>query len=270
MNGLNVLATMRRPSVGSVVGATLTGLVLIFLLMPILIIIPVSFSSARFLTFPPPGLSLQWYHMLLEQPEWGRSLVTSLKVAVMATVISVVLGVLASIALVRSRFSFKPLVYAFILSPMILPHVIIGLGVFFFFSRAGMVGSPLAIALAHAVVNVPVVVIIVSATLQSFDVLLEQAAIIMGATPFTAFRRITLPIIAPGVISSAVFCFLLSFDELLIALFLSSPTSVTLPIQIWHNTVMQISPAIAAVSTFLIGVSILVLLMLRLLRRTQG
>lgn len=253
---------------GVALGAVV-GLVLMFLIVPITIILPISFSSAQYLTFPPPGLSLQWYQRFLGRPEWMASLWLSLRVAGMSTVFSVVLGVLASLGLVRGRFRGKAVIYGVILSPMIIPSVITALAAFFFFARLNMIGSPLAMALGHTVVSLPVVVIIVSATLQGFDQRLEQAAVILGAGPWQAFRRVTLPIISPGVISAGVFAFLLSFDELVISLFLADPVSITLPVRIWNSTILQIEPTIAAVSSFLIGVAVISLGVVNLLRRSS-
>ena len=245
------------------------ALVLLFLVAPILIIVPISFSSAQYLKFPPPGFSLQWYRHFFGRPEWMASLWLSVRVATLSTVLTTILGVLASLALVRGRFRGKSVVYAVILSPMIVPTIITAIAVFFFFARLHLVGSAVAMALGHTVVALPLVVIIVSATLQGFDRRLEQAAISLGASPLTAFRRITLPLIAPGVISGALFAFLTSFDELLIPLFLAGPTSQTLPVRIWNSVIMQIEPTIAAVSSFLIGVAILVMLLAALVQRVR-
>lgn len=247
----------------------ISGAVLIFLVVPIVIIIPLSFSSAQYLTFPPPGLSLQWYERFLGRPEWIASLWLSLRVAVMSTALTLVLGVLASLALVRGRFRGKTAIYGIILSPMIIPTIISAIAIFFFFAKLHMVGSAVAMALGHTVVALPLVVIIVSASLQGFDQRLEQAAISLGASPFTAFRRITLPIIAPAVISGGLFAFLTSFDELLIPLFLSGPTAQTLPVRIWNSVILSVEPTIAAVSAFLFAVELVVLLSAALLQRAR-
>jgi putative spermidine/putrescine transport system permease protein len=237
--------------------------------MPITIIIPISFSSAQYLRFPPPGFSLQWYERFFGRPEWMASLWLSVQVAVLSTIFTVTLGVLASVALVRGRFPGKSAVYAVILSPLIVPTIITAIAIYFFFSRLNMIGSALAMALGHTVVALPLVVIIVSATLQGFDQRLEQAAISLGASPFQAFRRVTLPIISPGIISGGLFAFLTSFDELLIPLLLAGPTSLTLPVRIWNSVIMSIEPTIAAVSSFLIAVAIFVLLAANLLQRSR-
>jgi putative spermidine/putrescine transport system permease protein len=244
-----------------------TALVLLFILTPIVIIVLLSFSSARYLQFPPPGFSLQWYEAFMHDSRWMTSLWLSLRVSLMCTGLSLVLGVLAAIVLVRDNFPGKTAVYVIILSPLIVPGIIIAIAVFFLFSRLHMIGSPVAMALGQTVLTLPLVVIIVSATLQGFDQRLEQAAIILGASPIRAFFHVTLPIISPAVISSALFAFLASFDELLVPLLLADPTTMTLPVRIWASVIMQIDPTITAVSSVLIAVAIAVLLSAGMLRR---
>lgn len=244
------------------------ALIVLFLLAPILIVIPISFSSAKYLTFPPPGFSLQWYAEIVDRPEWMRAFWVSFKVAAVCVVLSLSLGIPASFALVRARFRLTPAFYALILSPMLLPSVVVGLGLFFLFSKFGLTGSIGGIALGQTVVIMPIVVVIITSTLQGFDRRLEQAALIFGASPLQTFRLITLPLIAPAIVSAALFVLLLSLDDLLITLFLSSPSTATLSIAIWNNTTMQISPVIAAVSVCLLGISVVVLTLISVLRRS--
>jgi len=241
-------------------------LILAFLLLPIVIIVMLSFSSGRYLQFPPPGLSLQWYERFFRDPQWMMSLWLSVRVSLMCTALSVALGVLASIVLVRKRFPGKTAVYVLILSPLIVPGIIIAIAVFFLFSRLHMIGSPVAMAIGQAVLTLPLVVVIVSATLQGFDQRLEQAAIILGASPARAFFHVTLPIVSPGVISSMLFAFLSSFDELLVPLLLADPTTMTLPVRIWTSVIMQIEPTITAVSSVLVAVALAVLVSASALR----
>jgi putative spermidine/putrescine transport system permease protein len=255
----------RRRALGAVAGLTL-----LFLVAPIVVVILLSFSSGRYLEFPPPGFSLQWYERFFNDPQWMTSLWLSVRVSGMCTLISVVLGVLASIVLVRERFPAKTAAYVLILSPLIVPGIIIAIAVFFLFSRLHMVGSPIAMALGQTVLTLPLVVVIVSATLQGFDQRLEQAAIILGASPVRAFFHVTLPIISPGVISGALFAFLASFDELLVALLLANPTTMTLPVRIWTSVTMQIDPTITAVSSVLIAFAVTVLLTAGVLRRGRA
>ena len=242
---------------------------ILFLIGPLLVIVPISFSPAQYLTFPPSGISLQWYDRFFGRPEWMDSVWVSLQVATISMVLTVILGLLASLSLVRGQFRGKTFIYSIILAPMIVPVIVTATGMFFFFSKLDMLGTVGAIALGHTIVALPIVVIIVSATLQGFDERLEHAAISLGASPATAFRRITLPMIAPGVVSGALFAFLTSFDELIIPLFLGGPRAQTLAVRIWNSVLLEIEPTIAAVSTFLIGVALIVLLLAGLLKRAR-
>jgi putative spermidine/putrescine transport system permease protein len=253
------------PGVAAVVG--LAGAVLLFLIAPVVIILIVSFSAADYLTFPPPGLSLRWYEQFLGVPSWRRAIWVSVQVATLTMVFATTIGLLASLALVRGCFRWKGAVYAFLLSPMIVPTIITAIGLYFFFAPLKATGSLLAMALGHTVLALPIVVIIIAATLQGLDIRLEQAAFSLGASRVTVLRRITLPLIAPGVISGALFAFLTSFDELLIPLFLSGPEVQTLTVRIWNSLLLEVDPTIAAVSSFLIGVTTTVLAASALLRR---
>jgi len=269
MKRIGALSGVRQLPVLFVLIGVVAGLDLLFLILPILLVLPLSFSSAQYLVFPPPGFSLQWYGQFFGRPEWMSSLFLSLQVSVMATALTCVLGLLASLAMVRARFPGKTAAYVILLAPMIVPSIITAVAIYLFLARFNMVGNALGMALGLTVVTLPLFTIIVSATLQGFDVHLEQAAISLGAGPLVAFARVTLPIIAPGVISGALFAFLTAFGDLLIPLLLSGPTTVTLSVRIWTNLVMQINPTIAAVSSFLTMVALVVLGSVGLLRRLQ-
>lgn len=249
----------QRTGPGSVALAAFVGAVLVFLLAPVAIILIVSFSGADYLRFPPPTLSFRWYQRFFGIAAWRRSIGVSAQVAVLTMVFSTALGFLASLALVRGRFRGKGAIYAFLLSPTIVPTIITAIGLYFFFVRIKATGSILAMALGHTVLALPVVVIIIAATLQGFDVRFEQAALSLGASRLTALRRVTLPLIMPGVLSAALFAFLTSFDELLIPLFLAGVEAQTLTVRVWNSLLLEVDPTIAAVSSFLIGVTIAVL-----------
>ena len=257
----------QRAGPGTWAVAALTGAVLVFLLAPVAIILIVSFSGADYLRFPPPFLSLRWYERFLGAPGWRQAIGVSIQVATLTMVFATALGLPAALALVRGRFRGKGAIYAFLLSPMIVPTIITAVGLYFFFVRIKATGSVLAIALGHTVLALPVVVIIVAATLQGFDVRFEQAALSLGAGRLTAFRRITLPLILPGVLSAALFAFLTSFDELLIPLFLAGVEVQTLTVRVWNSLLLEVDPTIAAVSSFLIGVTAAVLGASAVLRR---
>jgi putative spermidine/putrescine transport system permease protein len=249
----------QRLGPGTIAVTAWAAVVLVFLIAPVAIILIVSFSAADYLTFPPPGWSLRWYARFFSVPEWRRALGVSVQVATLTMVLATALGFLAALGLVRGRFRWKGAVYAFLLSPMIVPTIITAIGLYFFFVRFRATGSLLAMALGHTVLALPVVVIIIAATLQGFDIRYEQAALSLGATRLTTLRRITVPLIAPGVLSAGLFAFLTSFDELLIPLFLSGVEVQTLTVRIWNSLQLEVDPTIAAVSSFLIGVTTAVL-----------
>ncbi|VIO70574.1 Inner membrane ABC transporter permease protein YdcV [Bradyrhizobium ivorense] len=232
---------------------------LTYLTVPILVIIPLAINSSDYLRFPPQGISLRWFMTVLESSAWMGSAAVSLQIALTSTLLGVSLSMLAAVALVRARIRFKQAVYALILLPMIVPNIISAIAMFFFFADIQLGSGSLAIIIGHTVLAVPVSVIILCATLQGVDSRLESAALSLGADRFTAFRRITLPLIAPGIASAAIFAFLSSFDELVIALFMASPSTQTLPVRIWNAVLFQLDPTIAAVSTLLILVSALCL-----------
>ena len=237
----------------------LAGALLLFLIAPVIIILIVSFSGAHYLSFPPPYLSLRWYQRFLGTPSWRQAIGVSTQVALLTMLFATALGLLAALALVRGRFRGKGVIYAVLLSPLIVPTIITAIGLYFFFVRLKATGSIVAMALGHTVLALPVVVIIMAAALQGFDIRLEQAALSLGASRLTALRRITLPLILPGLLSAALFAFLTSFDELLIPLFLSGVEVQTLTVRVWNSLVLEVDPTIAAVSSFLIGVTAVVL-----------
>ncbi len=238
----------------------MAALVLLFLALPILIIFPLALTSADYLSFPPPGYSLRWVKSILGDSAWLGSIGLSLKVALLSTLVAVGISLLAALALVRHQFRFKQAMYALVLLPLIVPNVISAIAMFFFFADIKLVDGVLPIVIGHVIVSIPVAVIILSASLQGFDERLESAALSLGANRITAFRRITLPLIAPGVLSACIFAFLSSFDELLIAMFLAGTDQQTLPVRIWNSVLFQLDPKIAAVSALLVVVSILCLL----------
>jgi putative spermidine/putrescine transport system permease protein len=236
-----------------------SGLVLLFLVVPILIIIPMSFGSALSLEFPPRSLSLQWYFKYFTSPAWLRATGISFEVALGTTVLATVLGTLAAFGLVRGRFAGRNVLYALILSPLIIPGIVIAVAVYLVFVRVGLVGSPLGLVLAHTVLALPLVVVNVSATLKGFDESIERAAMSLGASPIRAFWHVTFPSIRPGIIAGAMFAFMTSFDEVIIAIFLSGRTATTLPKRMWDSVLLETDPTIAAISTMLILLTMLVL-----------
>lgn len=247
----------------------LCGLILLFLILPIIVIIPLSFNSDSFLMYPMSGFSLRWYDEFFGSDVWRTALKNSMIISPLATVLAVVLGTLASIGLVRANFPGKALLVSILIAPMVVPVVIVGVAVYLFFSPQGLSGSYTGLVLAHAVLGVPFVVITVTATLQGFDYNLVRAAASLGASPVTTFFKVTLPLVAPGVVSGALFAFATSFDEVVVTLFLASPEQSTLPRQMFSGIRDNISPTIAAVATVLIVLATLMLLVLERMRRNN-
>ena len=241
-------------------------LILAFLLLPILVIVPLSFSESSLLLYPIPAFSLKWYEALFQSDDWIRAARNSFIVAPAATVIATVLGTLAATGLHSSQFIGKSLLMAVIISPMIVPLVVVGVGIYLFFAPYGLTNSYSGLIFAHAALGAPFVVTTVLATLQGFDQNLVRAAYSLGAHPLRAFFTVTLPIIAPGVIAGALFAFATSFDEVIITLFLAGPEQSTLPRQMFTGIRENISPIIAAVATILIIFSTGLLLTLEWLR----
>lgn len=244
-----------------------SGLVLLFLLLPVLIVFPLSFSSGTYMSFPPPGLSLRWYASFFSSRSWIDSGLVSLKVAVPVTLLAVLLGTPAALGLARLRFPLRRAVDMLVLAPVIVPGIIVAIGTYFVYAQYGLVGHPIALVLGHTCLAVPFVVINVTAALQGVDSQLERAALSLGAPPWATFRAITLPLILPGVLAGAVFAFVTSFDELLIALFLSGTGAVTLPRRMFDEIRYDIDPTIAAVSSLLIVATTGLMLSAELLRR---
>jgi putative spermidine/putrescine transport system permease protein len=230
-----------------------------FLVLPLLVILILAFSDAPFLEFPPPGFSFRWFANFVYRPGWLAATRTSLEVASLTMIFATLIGGLASIALVRSSFRGKAFVTSLMLSPMVIPTVVFAIALYFLFARLGIVGTRLGLILSHVVLALPYVIIVISGALRSIDTSLERAAQVLGAPPATAFWRITLPAIRPAVLTAALFSFLASFDELVVALFISGTTAKTLPKRMWEGIREEIDPTTAAVAALLIFVSILFL-----------
>lgn len=241
--------------------------VLAFLVLPVLVIIPMSFTSGNLLAFPLPGLSLRWYASLLEGDAWIDAARNSVVIGLASTALALVLGTLAATGLARMNSALKPLIIGLVMSPVLIPIVITAVGMYFFFAGVGLSGTYVGLILAHTVLAVPFVVITVLASLEGFDSTMLRAAATLGAGPLTAFRRVTLPIIFPGVAAGGLFAFATSFDEIVVTLFLAAPTQRTLPRQIFSGVREYVSPGIAAVATLLIVLSAILLLTVQLLER---
>ena len=268
------------------------GLIFLFLIAPILIVFPLSFNKEPYfsftegmLAFDPTAFSVRWYidilHNGMIEPaavigwwsdlwsnsQWIRSIKNSFIIGIFATLLATGLGTLAAIGLSRSEMPFRRPIMALLISPMIVPLVIIGSGMFFFFSDIGIAKTYLGVIVAHAILGTPYVIITVTATLVSFDESLTRAAASLGANPFRAFFKVQMPLILPGVVSGALFAFITSFDEIVVVLQIADVRQRTIPRQMFSGIREQISPTILAVATILVILSIVLLTVVEMLRR---
>ncbi|OEO23174.1 polyamine ABC transporter permease [Pseudomonas sp. J237] len=252
-------------------------LVLFFLIMPILVIIPLSFNVEPFfsftkgmLTFQPEAYSMRWYSAIFSDPKWVLAIKNSFFIGICATVIATALGTCAAVGLARDDMPARRLITALLLSPMIVPLIITAAGMFFFYSDLGLAGNYLGVILAHAALGTPFVIITVTATLAGFDYSLVRAGLNLGARPVRVFWDIIMPLIRPGVISGALFAFITSFDEVVVILFMAGPQQRTIPRQMFSGLREQINPSILAIATLLIIFSIIMLVTIELLRRRSA
>ena len=270
------------------------GLIFLFLIAPIIVIMPLSFNAEPYFTFTqkmiafdPEGYSMRWYDRILthgmanpdiprddtwwsdawNNGQWIHSARNSIIIGVAATIVATVLGTIAALGLSRPEMPYRRLIMALLISPMIVPLIITATGLFFFYSAIGLAHTYAGIILAHAMLGIPFVIITVTATLVGFDHSLTRASASLGADPVTTFRLVIMPLILPGVISGALFAFVTSFDEVVVVLFVASFDQHTIPLQMWNGIREQISPTILAVATILVFFSIFLLTTIELLRR---
>jgi putative spermidine/putrescine transport system permease protein len=253
---------------------TICTAIFAFLILPLLVIIPLSFNAEDFFTFTRGMLafeadaySLRHYQNFFGDTNWTSALRNSFSIAPVATLISVVLGTLAAIGLSQPHMPYRGAVMAILISPMIVPLIISAAGMYFFYSKIGLQGTYWGVVLAHAALGVPFVIITVTATLVGFDRSLTRASASLGAGPVRTFFKVQMPLILPGVISGGLFAFITSFDEVVIVMFVGSASQQTLPWRMFTGLREQISPTILAVATILVVLSVLLLTTLELLRR---
>ncbi|RWI96576.1 ABC transporter permease [Mesorhizobium sp.] len=227
-------------------------LVAIWLVAPTLVVVPMSFNGNKSLSFPPQGFSWQWYENFVTNPEWSTSFLNSLKVASIVAVLATVLGTLAAFGLDRMKARPANLLRMLMLTPMVVPGVVLAIGIYAVYLDAQLVGTLPGFVLAHTILALPFVLIAVSANLEVFDRRLETAAASLGAGALTTFRTVTLPLILPGILSGLLFAFATSFDEIIVSLFITSPYLKTLPVQIFSSITRDADPTVAAVGTILL------------------
>lgn len=230
-------------------------LVVIFLILPTLFIIPMSFNSSQILEFPPSGFSLQWYLRIFSDSMWSKSITNSLVVALSTSILATVLGTLAAYAIVRGNFPGKNVISALLIAPLIIPVVMVAIGMFSVYVRHGLTGNMFGLVLAHTSLSLPFVLVMVSTSLRTIDLNLELAARGLGANRWRTFIMITFPLSLPGMAAGALFSFITSWDEVVAALFLTTARFRTLPVQMWSQLSERVDPSVAAVSTLLLVVT---------------
>ena len=246
------------------------GVMCVWLLAPIVIVCILAFSGDGYLHFPPSSLSLQWFTRFLGNAQWQRAMLSSVIIGLIACVVSTTVGFFCAYAFLRAEFRGKKLLLSLLLTPIIVPNIITAIAMYYLAGKLRLIGNLAWLGLCHAVIAMPIVLLILLSALHAVDPNLERAALGLGSSRARVFFRVVLPIALPGVMSAALFAFLASFDELLISLFLSGVRTQTLPVRIWNSLNLQVEPTIAAVSAFLIAVTCVVLGVDGVLRHRRG
>lgn len=247
-----------------------TGLVLAFLIVPIVIVLPLSFSSGSFLSYTMPGFSLKWYEELLVNYKWALALKNSLIIGIAAAVLATVLGLASAVALHAMKGPRKALLAGLFIAPLMTPHIIMAVSLFLFYTQLGLSGSMLGIILAHAILGMPFVMISAMAGLQKFDMRLMRAALSLGGSTWFCYRKVMIPILRPAIISGMLFAFITSFDEVIIVLFLADPASITLPIRLFEGIRDELTPVVISAASVMILISVGGMSLVEWLRRRSG
>jgi putative spermidine/putrescine transport system permease protein len=261
-----LLRLTETPSLGRVFVRTLIALAYLIIFAPVVMIVVTSFFSQELISFPPPGLSLRWYVNAWDKPEFLRGLITSFQVALLAAALGVPIGTAAALAIVRSEFRGRQAISAFLLAPLAVPGVVAGSGLYMFYVLAedffdrDIKATTEGLVAAHVLLAIPWTVRLVVASLQGMDRAAEEAAANLGAGPFTVFRRITLPMMRPGIVAAAMFSFIQSFENLDLSMLLVGPGRITLPVAMLNYLEFRIDPTLAAVAT--VQITLVGLLML--------
>jgi putative spermidine/putrescine transport system permease protein len=251
----------------SVLRVSICALMALLMLAPLAIVLIISFSSAPFLTFPPPGFSFQWYRTFFGDAEWMETLWTSVRVMIPTSVLATALGTSAAIAIARGRIPGASLIVGLLMAPLVVPVIITAAAVFGAFRAWGLYGTLPGLILAHTVLTIPFVLSTVLAALRLVDTRLEDAALTLGATHWKTFWRITFPMILPAVISGLLFALVISFDELVVSLFISTPYVRPITVQMWSDVRGAVDPTITAIATSLFVFTLSVMLLERLIAR---
>jgi putative spermidine/putrescine transport system permease protein len=238
------------------------ALFIAFILAPIVIVCVVAFTPEGYLSLPTNALSLRWFRAIADYPEFVRAFRDSLWLAALSSTIAVLFAVPAALAVARYRFSGREAMLGFFMSPLLIPHVVLGIAFLRFFTTIGIGGTFVGLVLSHIVIVMPFALRLVLAACTGMDRAVEQAAISLGAGPVTVFRRVTLPLILPGVVSGWVLAFITSFDEVTMTVFIASPSTITLPVRMFLYTQDNIDPLVTSVSAALIFLTVMVMVIL--------
>ena len=238
------------------------ALFIAFVLAPIVIVCVVAFTPEGYLSLPTNGPSLRWFRAIADYPEFVRAFRDSLWLAAISSTVAVLLAIPAALSIARYRFAGREAVLAFFMSPLMIPHVVLGIAFLRFFNIVGLGGTFLGLILSHIVIVMPFAVRLVLAASTGMDRAVEHAAVSLGASPFTMFRRVTLPLILPGVVSSWVLAFITSFDEVTMTVFIASPSTITLPVRMFLYIQDNIDPLVTSVSAALIFLTAIVMIVL--------
>lgn len=231
---------------------------LVFLTVPIVIVVPMSFSSAKALTFPPPGYSMRWYETLFGDPRWMEAMTTSAILAVISSILSLVLGGLAAYGLRRGVFRGRDTAESNFMAPLIVPTIITAIALYLGLAKIGLLGSFVGLVVAHAVLNVPLVMMVLGVAIRSFDIRIEQVAWSLGASWIYTVRKVVLPNLAPSVFAALIFAFIGSFDEVIVTSFVAGKYD-TVPKKMFNELILEVNPTITAVATLLIGLTVIAL-----------
>ncbi len=263
-------ASEHGPRPGNPIWLSVIGIaVLMFLCLPILIVVPMSFSSAKSLEFPPPGFSLRWYEAFFTTEVWQKAGINSLILATTSSTIALVLGTLAAYGLLRGRVPGRRFMDSNFMAPMILPSIITAVALFIVFAKTGLHGTFFGLIMAHTILVIPYVVLIMQVAIKSFDERIEQVAMTLGASKTRVLLQIVLPNLVPSAVAAWIFAFVISFDEVVVTLFVAGKY-LTIPKRMFNELVMQINPTITAVATLLIAFNLIALGLLYLTTRRAG
>lgn len=253
--------------VGRVLIAAFAVLVFAYILLPVLVVIPMSLSAQQYFSFPPSGWSLRWYVEVAGKADWWSAAVNSFVIGVPTAVLSTILGTIAALALARGGLKGASIAGALVLAPLMLPHVILAIGLYPVMLKLGLLRTHAAAIIGHTVVALPLVFVTVTASLKSYAPSYELAAMSLGASPWNTFRHVTFPMIRPGVLGGAILAFATSFDELMLSLFLTGASTRTLPRLVWEHMNDFLTPALAAVAVLILAFTLVLLLLSVVVKR---